>query len=87
MVVAEQVRKTIAAKVLKSAKTGQSYGNDMLSIGAALKRWKLFLNRQTQHGASPITVVVAGSRPQKTCNTNVRVRSKAWSAKRVAPRA
>jgi len=35
-VVAEQLRKTIAAKVLKSAKTGQSYGNVTLSIGAAL---------------------------------------------------
>ena len=36
VVVAEQIRKTIAAKVLKSAKTGQSYGNVTLSIGAAL---------------------------------------------------
>jgi diguanylate cyclase len=36
MIVAEQIRKTIAAKVLKSAKTGQSYGNVTLSIGAAL---------------------------------------------------
>lgn len=36
VVFAEQIRKTIAAKVLKSAKTGQSFGNVTLSIGAAL---------------------------------------------------
>ncbi len=36
VVVAGQLRKTIAAKVLKSAKTGHCYGNVTLSIGAAL---------------------------------------------------
>lgn len=36
LIVAEQIRATIASKVLKSAKTGQNYGNVTLSLGAAL---------------------------------------------------
>lgn len=36
--VAEQIRKTIGAKILKSAKTGQNYGNVTLSIGVACLR-------------------------------------------------